>query len=133
LVEADSAGVANVVGTGSFADIVSDPRSEFQRNVGDEGPRLYNPAAYAEPRGLTFANSGRNSITLPRRINFDMSLLKHFPIKENSSFEFRWELYNIFNHTQFSDMDNSLTSATFLEATSAHAARIMQFGAKFIF
>jgi len=62
-----------------------------------------------------------------------MSLFKHFPIKEKSSFEFRWELYNIFNHTQFSDMDNSLTSATFLEATSAHAARIMQFGAKFIF
>jgi len=129
----DSAGVANGVGTGSFADIVGDPRSGFQRNVGDEGPVLYNPAAYAAPQGLTFGNSGRNSITLPRRTNFDMALFKRFPIRESTSFEFRWELYNIFNHTQFSDMDNSLTSATFLEATSAHAARIMQFGAKFIF
>ena len=129
----DSAGVANGVGTGSFADIVGDPRSAFQRNVGDEGPVLYNPAAYAAPQGLTFGNSGRNSITLPRRTNFDMALFKRFPIRESTSFEFRWELYNIFNHTQFSDMDNSLSSATFLEATSAHAARIMQFGAKFIF
>jgi len=130
----DSAGVANGVGTGSFADIVGDPRSAFQRNVpGDEGPLLYNPAAYAAPRGLTFGDSGRNSITLPRRTNFDMAFYKRFPIKESTSFEFRWELYNIFNHTQFSDMDNSFDSSTFLEATSAHAARIMQFGAKFIF
>jgi hypothetical protein len=129
----DAAGVANGVGTGSFADIVGDPRSGFQRNVGDEGPRLYNPAAYAAPRGLTFGNSGRNSITLPRRTNFDMALFKHFPITERAAFEFRWELFNIFNHTEFSDIDNSLSSATFLEATSAHAARIMQFGAKIIF
>ena len=59
-------------------------------------------------------------------------ILKNKPLVE-AIFEFRWELFNIFNHTQFSDMDNSLASATFLEATSAHAARIMQFGAKFIF
>jgi hypothetical protein len=129
----DSAGVANGVGTGSFADIVGDPRSGFQRNVGDEGPRLYNPAAYVAPQGLTFGDSGRNSLTRTRRTNFDMSLFKRFPIKESSAFEFRWELFNIFNHTQFNDIDNSFGSATFLEATSAHAARIMQFGAKIIF
>jgi len=130
----DAAGVANVVsGTGSFADIVGDPRSGFQRNVGDEGPRLYNPGAYAAPRGLTFGDSGRNSLTRARRTNFDMALFKHFPITESSAFEFRWELFNVFNHTQFNDVDNSFGSSTFLEATSAHAARIMQFGAKIIF
>lgn len=130
----DAAGVANgVSGTGSFADIVGDPRSGFQRNVGDEGPRLYNPDAYAVPRGLTFGDSGRNSLTRTRRTNFDMALFKHFPITESSAFEFRWELFNVFNHTQFNDVDNSFGSSTFLEATSAHAARIMQFGAKIIF
>ena len=130
---ADAAGVANGVGTGSFADIVGDPHSGFVRNVGDEGPRLYNPDAYAAPQGLTFGDSGRNSLVNPRRTNFDVSLFKHFPIKESYAFEFRWDAFNIFNHTQFSAIDNSLGSATFLEATSAHAARIMQFGAKFIF
>jgi len=130
---ADAAGVANGVGTGSFADIVGNPRSGFVRNVGDEGPRLYNPDAYAAPQGLTFGNSGRNSLVNPRRTNFDMSFFKHFPIKESVAFEFRWDMFNIFNHTQFSAIDNSLGSATFLEATSAHAARIMQFGAKIVF
>ncbi len=130
---ADAAGVANGVGTGSFADIIGNPRTGFVRNVGDEGPRLYNPDAYAAPQGLTFGDSGRNSLVNPRRTNFDMSLFKHFPIKESVAFEFRWDMFNIFNHTQFSAIDNSLGSATFLEATSAHAARIMQFGAKLIF
>jgi len=129
----DSAGVANGVGTGSFADIVGNPRSGFIANVGDEGPRLYNPAAYAAPRGLTFGNSGRNSLTLPRNTNFVMSLFKHYPIKESTAFEFRWDVFNVFNHTQFSGIDNSLSSATFLEATSAHNPRIMQLGAKIIF
>jgi len=130
---ADAAGVANGVGTGSFADIVGDPRSGFQRNVGDEGPRLYNPLAFAIPQGLTFGNSGRNSLTRTRRTNLDTALFKHFAITESSAFEFRWELFNVLNHTQFNDVDNSLSSPTLLEATSAHAARIMQFGAKIIF
>jgi hypothetical protein len=62
-----------------------------------------------------------------------MSLFKHIPVHESVAFEFRWDLFNIFNHTQFNGIDSGLGSATFLEATSAHAARIMQFGAKFIF
>ena len=145
---ADAAGVGNGVGTSSFADQVGDPKSGVIRNVGDAGPRLYNPAAYqcqvdtsgvivdgscSGPQGLTFGNSGRNSLVNQRRTNFDMSLFKRFPIKERVAFEFRWDLFNAFNHTQFSAIDNSLGSSTFLEATSAHAARIMQFGAKFIF
>jgi hypothetical protein len=129
----DAAGVSNGVGTGSYADRVGDPDSGFTREVGDEGPVLYNPAAYTEPQGLTFGNSGRNSLTNPRTTNFDMSIFKHFPIRERGAFEFRWDLFNLFNHTQFNGVDNSLTSATFLEATGAHRARTMQFGAKIIF
>lgn len=129
---ADAAGVANGVGTGSFADRVGDPRAGVVRGS-DKGPLLYNPSAFAAPQGLTFGNSGRNSLTNPRFINFDMSLFKHFPIKEAYAFEFRWDAFNVFNHTQFNTIDNSLGSSTFLEATAAHRARTMQFGAKFIF
>jgi hypothetical protein len=131
----DSAGVANgLVNAGSFADIIGNPRSGFDRHVpGDVGPRLYNPDAYATPQGLTFGNSGRNSLTLPRRTNFDFSLFKRFPLGEARAFEFRWDNFNVFNHTQFSAIDQDFGSSTFLEATSAHSARIMQFGAKIIF
>jgi hypothetical protein len=131
----DAAGVANsIVDAGSFADIVGDPRSGFQANVpGATGPLLYNPAAYVAPRGLTFGDSGRNSLTLPRRTNFDFAVYKRFAIGEARAFEFRWENFNIFNHTQYNAIDNSFSSATFMQATDAHRARTMQFGAKFIF
>lgn len=129
---ADAAGVANGVGTGSFADRVGDPRAGVVRGT-DKGPLLYNPAAFVAPQGLTFGNSGRNSLTNPRFVNFDMSLFKRFQIKEAYGFEFRWDAFNLFNHTQFNAIDNSLGSSTFLEATSAHRARTMQFGLKFTF
>jgi hypothetical protein len=41
-------------------------------------------------------------------VNFDMSLLKHFKVTENSMFEFRAEAFNIFNHTQFRIFDSNL-------------------------
>jgi hypothetical protein len=128
----DAAGVGNGVGTGSFADRTGDPRSGVVRGS-DKGPLLYNAAAFVAPQGLTFGNSGRNSLTNPRFVNFDMSLFKHFPIKEAYAFEFRWDAFNVFNHTQFNAIDNSLGSSKFLEATFAHRASTIQFGAKFIF
>jgi hypothetical protein len=131
----DSAGVANFVGTSSFADLVGTPNSGFTQTTpsGGVGPQWYNPAAYQPPRGLTFGDSGRNSLRLPRHTNFDAGLVKDVPIREKATFEFRWEVFNIFNHTEFNSIDNSLGSSTFLQANGAHDARIMQLGAKFLF
>jgi hypothetical protein len=47
--------------------------------------------------------------------------------------EFRWETFNLFNHTQFSGIDSDFGSSTFLTATTTHDPRIMQFALKFIF
>jgi hypothetical protein len=89
--------------------------------------------AFAAPRGLTFGNSGRNLLNRPHRTNFNMGLLKQFPIKESKAIEFRWETYNTFNHTQFDRVRRSFGSSDFLTATTAHDARIMQFALKFLF
>ncbi len=136
----DNAGVANGVGTGSFADVVSDPRS-VPTDIHDPGaaPIYYNPAAYAEPTGLTFGDSGRNSLVNPNRVNFDMALYKHFKPSERTAIEFRAEAFNIFNNTQFYSIDNNFVPAsaggnpTFLRPTAAHRARTLQFGLKFAF
>jgi hypothetical protein len=102
----DNAGVANGSGAGSYPDVIGDPRSPFPEGVqrfnqGSIGPLLYNPGAFAAPRGLTFGNSGRNFLNNPHRINFDVSLLKTFKVTEGSNLEFRAEAFNVFNHTQF--------------------------------
>jgi hypothetical protein len=153
---ADNAGVGNgVSSSASFADRVGDPNSgtvqpPLTGNLQGLGPLLFNPAAYAPPRGLTFGDSGRNSLNNPNRTNFDMSLFKRIPIKESMGFEFRAEAYNIFNHKQWGYIagdagsgaynSGNLTSGTnqfgqdnFLHIATAHNPRILQLGLKFFF
>ena len=132
----DSSGTGNGVGNTSRADIIGDPNTGFDRtpNFG-YGPRMYNPAAYATPRGLTFGDSGRDSLRYPRRVNFDMGLKKFFPIKENMNFEFRADAFNVFNHTEWS---NSFQSTTWNDSgafylNGVHLPRILQLALKFNF
>jgi hypothetical protein len=107
----DNAGVANGAGAGSYADVVGDPHARPPlggKNPQSIGPLLLNPAAFVAPRGLTFGDSGRNFLNNPGRLNFDMALLKDFKITESSRLEFRMEVFNIFNHTQFRIYDPNL-------------------------
>ncbi len=153
----DNAGVANGVGSGSYADIVADPHAHIPRGnyAGVQGPLLFNPAAYQDPTGLTFGDSGRNSLNLPRRTNFDMGVFKRFALRERITVEFRAEAFNVFNHTQwngvdgntcgldfnsgssecvFGDPTNGISAAsTFLHPNGAHNPRIGEFGLKIIF
>jgi len=147
----DNAGAGNFYGSGSFADLTGDPHSpppvKFVEGI--PGPLLFNPAAYAAPRGLTFGNSGRNSLRNPRRTNFDMALLKRFSVSETMKFEFRVEAFNIFNHTQWASINSGLNcyagpsnsagdptciaASNFLHPGSAHRSRVLQLGLKLIF
>ncbi len=123
------------------------------------GPLIGNPSQFVAPRGLTFGDAGRNYLNNPRRINFDMALLKNFKIRESGTLQFRAEGFNIFNHTQFRiyDPDNPgppgnnviscyagplysagfrgsgadcVTGASFLHPLNAHRPRTLQFGLK---
>jgi Carboxypeptidase regulatory-like domain len=134
----DNAGVGNGVGTGSYPDLVGNPRANVPPPSQVTGPQyagyFYNPAAYAAPTGLTFGNVGRNSLAGPSRTNFDMALFKHFAIRESTAFEFRFEAFNVFNHTQWNPPGSTaLGNSDFFEINSAHLSRILQLGAKFIF
>jgi hypothetical protein len=139
----DSAGVGNGVGTGSRPDLVGDPGSGSMTDTGGErGPLYFNPGAYAIPTGLTFGNVGRNTLYLPGRLNFDFGTFKRFAITERTGFEFKWETFNLFNHTQYNGINSALdtpdpgaetTSSGFLHLNSTHLPRIMQFGLRFYF
>ena len=148
----DNAGVGNGVGTGSRPDLVGNPRASLsQTEYPDErGPVIYNPGAFGLPTGLTFGNVGRDTLNYPGRLNFDFGTFKRFAINERTGFEFKWEMFNLFNHTQFDQIDNqgpgtngiamntatpgtSLDSSPFLHLTGTHAPRRMQFGLRFYF
>ena len=156
----DNAGVGNSVGSGSFADLVGDPHGPKPSFTPVPyivyGPLLYNPGAYSQPTGLTFGDSGRNSLIGPGRVNFDMGLFKHFKVGESKAFEFRAEAFNTFNHPQWNGVNNTSCGyevnsgaedcvngsnnpnnpevpSSFLHPSGAHNGRIGEFGLKFIF
>jgi hypothetical protein len=133
----DSAGVANGIGTGSFADLVGDPAAvpanRFSSDPTVKGPLLFNPDAYIQTQGLTFGNSGRNSLNLPHHTNFDMSVYKTFKPSEKVDVQFRAEGFNIFNHTRFSSLNSGVGTDNFMRANGAHKARVVQFGLKVAF
>jgi hypothetical protein len=160
---ADNAGVGDALGIGSYADRVGNPRGPKPTGVSsgsNVGPLLLNPGAFAAPRGLTFGNSGRNSVNNPARTNFNMSLSKHFSVRSEDNLEFRAEGFNVFNHTQFRIYDPShpgntgnnivncygnittgysagasscVAGNSFLHPVDAHDPRIVQFGLKLAF
>jgi hypothetical protein len=79
-------------------------------------------------------NAGRNVLVSAGINNFDFQVFKDTRIRERQTLEFRWEMFNAWNHTQFGSAGNSLESAaTFGKITSTRAPRIMQFVLKYAF
>jgi hypothetical protein len=60
---------------------------------------LFNTCAFATNTVIgSFGNAGRNIIQGPGTQNWDISLFKIFPVKEQMRIEFRAEFFNAFNH-----------------------------------
>ena len=62
---------------------------------------------------IAFSNLRGDSIT-----NFDLALIKSFPIRERLRLQYHCEFFNAFNHPVFQDADNSPTSTTFGQITN---------------
>jgi hypothetical protein len=146
----DNAGVGNAVGSGSYVDVVGNPNANIPGVSQLAGPAYskfqYNPAAFTIPQGLTFGDSGRDTLRNPSRLSFDMAVFKHFPIRESMALEFRLEGFNVFNHTEWNGYGSGYTceganggtclgagNSNFLQINGAHLARVVQLAGKFIF
>ncbi len=70
-----------------------------------------NPAAFATPAPGTFGNLERNALKGPIFRQIDMVLSKRFVIREQMNFEFRAEIFNIFNLTNFANPSASLSNS----------------------
>ena len=84
-------------------------------------------------------SEGRNTFVGPKFFSADISLFKNIKFTERFGLQFRWEVFNAFNHTNFQlpgaqlSTNNRVTSATFGKAGGAFDARQMQFGLKLSF
>jgi hypothetical protein len=96
--------------------------------------RYFDTSCFSIPSPGTFGNSARNLWHGPGINNWDMSFFKIIPLgSERRQLQFRFESFNIFNHTQFNNPASSLPSGTFGVITSAKPARENQVALRFGF
>jgi hypothetical protein len=87
-----------------------------------------------------FGNIGRNTVTGPSFNNVDFSLIKRTKIGENKLIEFRWEVFDLFNHANFGQPGRvaqvgsttfGVISNTRFPTGDSGSSRQMQFALKF--
>ena len=101
------------------------------------GPRSiaewFNTGAFAAPMPGYFGNSGVGTILGPGTVNFDMAFYKNFHVTEHHALEFRAELFNIFNHTNFAGVSTSVGTGNYGKLTSSRDPRIVEFVLRYTF
>ncbi len=120
-------------------DVIRNPNlPSSQRTV----EHFFDTGAFVRvPAGTNrFGNAGRDIVTGPNYKNFDISLIKRFSVFEKARAEFRWEIFNLFNHPNFDNPgggapSNDIASPVFgsLQTTLPNSERQMQFALKLSF
>jgi hypothetical protein len=100
----------------------------------------FSTASFANPVGpwnggpnQGFGNAGKDVVVGPGLVNFNWSLFKTFSLGEVPKLELRFEYFNVFNHTQFNNIDQNSGDGNFGQVTTAYDPRTLQLGAKFKF
>ena len=71
-----------------------------------------NPACFAKPNSVGDIGAlQRNLVRLPSIFNNDVAIFKNIKIGERREVQLRWEIYNVFNRTNFTDTDGGMTFA----------------------
>ncbi|HZT28343.1 MAG TPA: TonB-dependent receptor [Bryobacteraceae bacterium] len=118
---------------GSFT--TSRPNIIGNISAGRSLPDAYlSPAAFATPATHVEGNAGRGSVEQPGINNWDLGIVKNTRVGERFNAQFRWEMFNAWNHTQFGAATLSLASVNFGKIGSTLIGpRHMQFGIRLMY
>ena len=108
---------------------------------GAGGLQAFNPTVFGVPAVGTLGDPSKFLIRGPGLNNWDVSLFKDFPIRDRFRIQLRSELYNAFNHTQFSTVNataqfnpaGAQVNTQFGQYTAAQNPRIIQLAARLLF
>jgi hypothetical protein len=103
--------------------------------------RNFNTNAFLPPVVGSVGNAARYTMRGPGNNSWDIAVFKNFLVREPMKVQLRWEMYNAFNHTQFSAVDTAArfdaqgrqVNARFGEFTAARLPRQMQIALRFFF
>ncbi|MBI4443016.1 MAG: TonB-dependent receptor [Acidobacteria bacterium] len=117
-----------------------DPDHYFDANAFALPPITPDCAAPATCTRRVFGNLGRNTLTGPGLLTFDLNLMKNTKLTERAQLQFRAEFFNLFNRANF-DLPNTTVflAGSNRDATAgritatATKSRQIQFALRFIF
>jgi hypothetical protein len=130
----DNAGVGTGSGNQPY-NLIGDPHAgnpAFSYATTDTN-YWFNPAAFAKPTLGTYGNAGRNTLDNPSGQNHDIGISKAWKMTEASRVEFRAEMFNWPNHSNWSGASTDPTSSTFGRVNSKGGNRDIQFSLKIRF
>jgi hypothetical protein len=102
------------------------------QNPKTNGLQFFSQASFSNVVTAGYGTAPRNVLRGPGRTNFDLSLAKTTPLyRERITLELRLDAFNLFNHTEFQNLDNNAQDigSTFGQVTSAYDPRILQIAA----
>ncbi|MDP2996864.1 MAG: carboxypeptidase regulatory-like domain-containing protein [Bryobacterales bacterium] len=95
--------------------------------------RWFDTGAFKQPANYTFGNQGVNLLRSDAMVNFDFSILRNFNFSESKRLQFRTEIFNAFNHPNFSVPGRTLGGAGFGVVSSSFPGRRIQLGLRLTF
>jgi len=116
---------SNISGSGENkdrVDLVGNPYSSITP-TGTLAVQSFNPAAFAKPAAGTFGTLGRDALYGPGFGSVDFSVFKNFPLwRERMKGQFRVEIFNLLNRTNWANPTTTLTSSSFGQLTQTKNA-----------
>jgi hypothetical protein len=121
---------ANSFGAGATLrpDLVGDPK-DAPRTV----EQYFNVNAFRQPAANQFGNSPRSVLRLPYQNATDLGVFKNFSVWTRVALQFRAEMFNVFNRTNFTGAGTVLGNPTFGRLTTAAEPRLIQIGVRATF
>ncbi|MBI1357893.1 MAG: carboxypeptidase regulatory-like domain-containing protein [Acidobacteria bacterium] len=92
-----------------------------------------DPSKFALPGVGQYGNVGKGAFTGPMLTTWNMGFFKNIPIRERIRMQFRWEMFNAFNHTNFNAPTTSVSSGGFGGIRGSGDPRINQVALKVTF
>ena len=121
---------ANIgAGPAQRPDMTCDP-NEGGANTAQQ---WFNTSCFTLQPQFTFGNAPRNTVLSPGYANVDAVVQKDVEFDNGTRLQFRWEIFNLLNHTNFDVPNRIAFTSNFGRIFSAKSSRQMQFGLKFLF
>jgi outer membrane receptor protein involved in Fe transport len=98
-------------------NLVGDPESGVDRSCNSVSDcaaivRWFNPAAYQAVPSGTFGNAPRNNMRGPDWQSMDLTLSRRLSLGSRVAAVVRWDIFNVFNRTNFGLPDRTINNAT---------------------